>query len=135
MLCSDIDDDGYPDIYVANDSTPNFLYHNNGDGTFKEVGFVSGAAVNGDGSEQGSMGVTVGDYDHDGKFDLFVHEALAPWDIAAAALIAREAGAVVRSLRTGGDAAWDEPQVVIGNPKIVHDLLTKIPGLVRTPRR
>src|SRR5256714_2137696 len=72
VVCSDFDGDGFTDIYVANDSTPNFLYHNNGDGTFKEVGFVSGAAVNGDGSEQGSMGVTVGDYDHDGKFDLFV---------------------------------------------------------------
>ena len=82
----------------------------------------------------GSAALEIG-YVACGKFDLFVHEALAPWDIAAAALIAREAGAVVRSLRTGGDAAWDEPQVVIGNPKIVHDLLTKIPGLVRTPRR
>lgn len=69
-----------------------------------------------------------------GKFDLFVHEALAPWDIAAAALIAREAGAAVRSLKTGADAAWDEPQVVIGNPKIVKDLLAKIPTLVRPPK-
>jgi myo-inositol-1(or 4)-monophosphatase len=66
-----------------------------------------------------------------GKFDLFVHEALAPWDIAASALIAREAGALVRSLRTGADAAWDEPQVAIGNPKIVRDLFAKVPSLVR----
>lgn len=72
VICSDFDDDGWVDIYVANDSTPNFLYHNNGDGTFKEIGFPSGTAVNENGSEQGSMGVTVGDYDHDGKFDLFV---------------------------------------------------------------
>jgi myo-inositol-1(or 4)-monophosphatase len=70
-----------------------------------------------------------------GKFDLFVHEALAPWDIAAAALIAREAGAVVRSLKSGQDAAWDEPQVAIGNPKIVRDLFTKVPTLVRPARR
>ena len=69
-----------------------------------------------------------------GKFDLFVHEALSPWDIAAGALIAREAGAVVRSLKTGQDAAWDEPQVAIGNPKIVRDLFAKIPSLVRTSR-
>ncbi|HEV2250292.1 MAG TPA: inositol monophosphatase [Candidatus Limnocylindria bacterium] len=69
-----------------------------------------------------------------GKFDLFVHEALAPWDIAAAGLIAREAGAVVRSLKTGADAAWDEPQVAIGNPKIVHDLFAKVPSLIRAPR-
>jgi len=70
-----------------------------------------------------------------GKFDLFVHEALAPWDIAAAAFIAREAGASVLSLKTGKDAAWDEPQVVIGNAKIVRDLLTKVPTLVRAPRK
>ena len=72
VICSDFDGDGLIDIYVANDSTPNFLYHNNGDGTFKEIGFTSGTAVNENGSEQGSMGVTVGDYDHDGKPDLFV---------------------------------------------------------------
>ena len=72
VICSDFDGDGLVDIYVANDSTPNFLYHNNGDGTFKEVGFPSGTAVNENGSEQGSMGVTLGDYDHDGKLDLFI---------------------------------------------------------------
>ena len=70
-----------------------------------------------------------------GKVDLFVHEALAPWDIAAAGLIAREGGAVVRSLKTGEDAAWDEPQVVIGNPNVVDDLLAKLPGMVRASRR
>ena len=72
VICSDFDQDGLVDIFVANDSVPNFLYHNNGDGTFKELGFTSGTAVNENGSEQGSMGVTVGDYDHDGKFDLFI---------------------------------------------------------------
>jgi myo-inositol-1(or 4)-monophosphatase len=69
-----------------------------------------------------------------GKVDLFVHEALAPWDIAAAGLIAREGGAVVRSLKTGADATWDEPQVVIGNAKVVDDLLAKLPRLVRPNR-
>ncbi len=72
VICSDFDEDGLVDIFVANDSTPNFLYHNNGDGTFKDVAFPSGTAVNENGSEQGSMGVTLGDYDHDGKLDLFV---------------------------------------------------------------
>ena len=71
VICSDFDDDGWVDIYVANDSTPSLLYRNNGDGTFKEIGFVSGTALSADGSEQGSMGVTVGDYDHDGRFDIF----------------------------------------------------------------
>jgi hypothetical protein len=72
VICSDFDEDGLTDIYVADDSSPNFFYHNNGDGTFKEIGFTSGTAVNENGSEQGSMGVTVGDYDHDGKLDIFV---------------------------------------------------------------
>lgn len=72
IICSDFDEDGWVDIFVANDSTPNFLYHNNGDGTFKEIAFPAGVAVNENGSEQGSMGVTLGDYDHDGKLDLFV---------------------------------------------------------------
>jgi len=72
VITSDFDEDGLIDIYVANDSTPNFHYRNKGDGTFDEIGFSSGTAVNENGSEQGSMGVTVSDYDHDGKLDLFV---------------------------------------------------------------
>ena len=56
-----------------------------------------------------------------GRFDLFVHEALSPWDVAAPALIAREAGAAVLSLKTGGDAAWNERQVVIANPRLAKD--------------
>jgi len=72
VICSDFDDNGLVDIFVANDSTPNFFYKNNGNGTFEEIGFLSGTAVNENGSEQGSMGVTVADYDHDGNLDLFV---------------------------------------------------------------
>lgn len=72
VIASDFDGDGLVDIFVANDSTPNFLYHNNGDGTFKDIGFSSGTAVNENGGEQGSMGVTLGDYDHDGRLDLFI---------------------------------------------------------------
>ena len=71
VASSDFDGDGWVDIFVANDATPNFFYRNNGDGTFKEIGFLSGTAVNADGSEQACMGVTVGDYDHDGKLDIF----------------------------------------------------------------
>jgi myo-inositol-1(or 4)-monophosphatase len=56
-----------------------------------------------------------------GRFDLFVHSALSPWDIAAPALIAREAGAAVVSLKTGKDAAWNERQVVIANPGLAKD--------------
>ncbi|HYO62762.1 MAG TPA: CRTAC1 family protein [Pyrinomonadaceae bacterium] len=72
VIASDFDEDGLTDIFVANDSTPNFLYKNNGDGTFKEIGFLSGTALNENGAAQGCMGVTVADYDHDGRLDLFV---------------------------------------------------------------
>ncbi|MEK6282379.1 MAG: CRTAC1 family protein [Acidobacteriota bacterium] len=72
VICSDFDGDGLVDIFVANDSVANFLYRNNGDGTFKDIAFPSGTAVNENGSEQGSMGVTLGDYDHDGRLDLFI---------------------------------------------------------------
>ncbi len=72
VLIGDFDDDGLIDIFVANDSTPNFHYRNKGDGTFEEIGFSAGTAVNENGSEQGSMGVTAGDYDHDGKLDIFI---------------------------------------------------------------
>jgi enediyne biosynthesis protein E4 len=72
VVASDFDGDGRVDLFVANDSTPNYLYHNNGDGTFAEIAFVAGTAVNGNGAEQGCMGVTIGDYDHDGLLDVFV---------------------------------------------------------------
>jgi len=67
----DYDSDGWPDIYVTNDSTPSFLYRNNRDGTFTEVGLDAGVAYNLDGFAQGSMGATVADYDRDGRLDLF----------------------------------------------------------------
>jgi hypothetical protein len=68
----DFNGDGWPDLYVANDSNANFLYLNQKDGTFKEVGFAAGVAVSEDGAEQGSMGVAVGDYDNSGRLSLFV---------------------------------------------------------------
>ncbi|HYT74286.1 MAG TPA: CRTAC1 family protein, partial [Vicinamibacterales bacterium] len=68
----DANGDGWPDLYVGNDSNANFLYINQKDGTFKEAGFPMGVAVSEDGAEQGSMGIAVGDYDHSGRFSLFV---------------------------------------------------------------
>jgi hypothetical protein len=68
----DYNDDGWLDLFVANDSTPNFLYVNQKDGTFKESAFPLGVAVSEDGSEQGCMGVAAGDYDRSGRFSLFV---------------------------------------------------------------
>jgi enediyne biosynthesis protein E4 len=67
----DYDDDGWPDIFVACDSTPSILYHNNRDGTFKDVAITAGAAFNEDGRAQAGMGSTVADYDGDGRLDIF----------------------------------------------------------------
>jgi len=67
----DYDDDGWPDIYVACDSTPSILYHNNHDGTFTDVAVTAGAAFNEDGREQAGMGSTIGDYNGDGRLDIF----------------------------------------------------------------
>jgi hypothetical protein len=68
----DFDDDGRLDLFVANDSCPNYLYRNRGDLTFQDVSFASGAAFNEAGQEQAHMGVAVGDYDRDGRDDLHV---------------------------------------------------------------
>ena len=68
----DYDVDGWPDLFVANDSTPNLLYHNSHNGTFREVGLETGAAVSEDGREQASMGADFGDVDRDGRQDLIV---------------------------------------------------------------
>jgi hypothetical protein len=66
----DVNEDGWPDLYVANDSTPSFLFMNQKDGTFKESAFPMGVAVSEDGAEQGGMGVAVGDYVGNGRFSL-----------------------------------------------------------------
>ncbi len=68
----DYDNDGDPDLFAANDSTPNFLFRNNSDKTFTEVALQAGVAFSDDGREQASMGVDFGDYDNDGDLDLVV---------------------------------------------------------------
>jgi hypothetical protein len=68
----DVDDDGWLDIAVANDSVPNYLYRNRRDGTFEDIGLASGFALADDGHVQASMGIGVGDYNRDGKVDFYV---------------------------------------------------------------
>jgi hypothetical protein len=72
VLWADFNNTGRPDIYVANDSTPKFLYKNLGNGKFKEIGLESGTAVSDDGSEQASMGLAIGDYNHTGRPSIYV---------------------------------------------------------------
>ena len=68
----DYDNDGWPDLYVANDTEPNYLYRNKHDGTFEDIALLSGAAVSGEGKALGSMGVDFGDFDRDGRLDITV---------------------------------------------------------------
>jgi enediyne biosynthesis protein E4 len=71
VVAADFDEDGWPDIFVACDSTPSLLFMNNHDGTFREEGVIRGVALSDDGMEQAGMGVGIGDYNLDGHLDLF----------------------------------------------------------------
>jgi hypothetical protein len=68
----DVDDDGWLDLAVANDSVPKYLYRNKRDGTFEDISYMSGFALNDDGREQAAMGIAVGDYNRDGKVDFYI---------------------------------------------------------------
>ena len=70
-VAADYDNDGWPDIYVACDSTPSWLFRNQHDGTFQQEGLERGVALSEDGLEQAGMGIAVGDYDLDGNLDIF----------------------------------------------------------------
>lgn len=72
VLITDYDNDGRPDVFVANDSMPNFLFHNSGGMKFTETGLASGVAVGADGKARAGMGIDAGDYDGDGRLDLVV---------------------------------------------------------------
>lgn len=69
---SDFDNDGRVDLFVANDGEPNYLYHNEGDGRFREIGYDAGVAVSEDGIEQANMGLALGDYLHTGRMSVAI---------------------------------------------------------------
>src|SRR6266705_3491535 len=71
VLVFDFDNDGWPDIYVANDSNPSALYRNNHDGTFTDIAVRAGCAYSQDGKPQAGMGVAIGDFDRNGTMDVF----------------------------------------------------------------
>lgn len=72
VVCADFNGDGWPDILVANDGQPNYLWINQRDGTYREEGATRGLAYNGHGMSQGNMGIALGDIDGDGLFDVFI---------------------------------------------------------------
>jgi len=75
VTAADFDLDGYPDIYVANDKTENFLFHNQKDGTFKEIALAAGVAYGQNGENTSAMGPVFADFDHDGRIDLWVSDS------------------------------------------------------------
>jgi len=72
VVWGDFDNDGWPDLFVGNDTEPSYLYRNKHDGTFEDLALLSGAAVSAEGKAMGSMGVDAGDFDRDGKLDITV---------------------------------------------------------------
>ena len=105
VIWTDYDNDGDSDIYVANDSLPNFLFQNNGDKKFTEAALFNGTALSDDGKEQAGMGVDFGDYDNDGDFDLIVTNFSDDYNV----LYRNEGGGQYRdvSYASGlGEATW-----------------------------
>jgi len=80
-IFADIDGDGRPDLLVGNDSEPNYFYRNKGDGTFEDLSYPSGLALNHDGREIASMGIAVGDYENNGLLDFFISDFSDDYDV------------------------------------------------------
>ena len=74
VAAADYDDDGWPDLFVANDGLNAYLYHNERNGTFKEIGLVTGMALNAQGRVMAAMCISLGDYDNDGRLDLYISD-------------------------------------------------------------
>jgi enediyne biosynthesis protein E4 len=135
----DYDGDGWPDLYVTNDSGWNFLYHNKRNGTFEEIGVLSGSGSGADGQPYGNMAADFGDFDRDGKLDIFVtrfgnQSASLYWnqgddqftDIADRAGLASDTFVPVKWGTGFGDFdndGWPDILMVNGNFSILMDAL------------
>ena len=143
VVWGDYDNDGWPDLYVTNDTGWNYLYHNNQDGTFEDVGIPSGTGLGPFGQFNGNMAAAFGDLDRDGKLDLVVtrfggQPASLYWnrgdfftDIAAPAKIARPTFAPVKWGTGFGDfdnSGW--PDIIIANGNFTS-LMDTISGEAR----
>ncbi len=121
----DANADGWPDLYVANDTGPNFLYENQRNGTFKDVAFARGAAVSDDGAEQGSMGVAVGAYENGERFSVFVTNFAEEYN----ALYRNEGDRFTDASFASGTAARSLPYVGWGTAFLDYDNDTR-PDLI-----
>jgi enediyne biosynthesis protein E4 len=143
VVWSDYDNDGWPDLFVTNDSGWNFLYHNKQDGTFEEVGITSGTGLGPFGQNYGNMAADFADFDHDGRLDLFVtrfgnQPASLYWnrgnqfsDIAAKAKIAGPTFASVKWGTGFGDFDNDGwPDILLANGNF-SSLMDTLPDQVR----
>jgi enediyne biosynthesis protein E4 len=119
VVFTDLTDDGWPDIFVANDSVPNLFFRNRGDGTFVEEGLLSGAALSSDGRAQAGMGVDAGDYNGDGLPDLvvtnFSHDYNTLYENGPAGIFADRSYATGLAATAGPYLGWGVKLVDLDN--------------------
>jgi hypothetical protein len=110
VIASDFDSDGWPDLYVANDQTPGFLWHNNGDGTFENMAVLAGCAYDGRGAAIAGMGVVGEDLDADGDTDILVTNIRDQYHL----VLINDAGSFTDRSLAMGVGAWSVPYTGFG---------------------